>query len=102
MAGKPEQVHGFRKDIKTFRYLAEFFAPLFSELARASFNADLRSLQDALGSLNDQIVVARMAGDKSVSPDPEMQRETARAAEVWARMSRNLAPWRGDQPTLRP
>lgn len=45
--------HALRKDIKVLRYLAEYFDTLWSGKPKLRFLMRLKSLQDALGLLND-------------------------------------------------
>jgi CHAD domain-containing protein len=61
--------HQVRKDAKTLRYGAEFFAALFSRRKRhRRFLKALETLQDALGALNDlavaPVVLARAGVDR--------------------------------------
>ena len=45
--------HRMRKALKTLRYTAELFSPLFSKRAVRRFTLDLKRLQNAFGYLND-------------------------------------------------
>ena len=59
----PQPQHDLRKLLKTLRYLAEFFAPLWPGPAQAAFLATLRPLQDLLGQLNDAVMAAALGLD---------------------------------------
>jgi CHAD domain-containing protein len=48
-----EQRHDLRKDLKTFRYLSEFFGPFWPDDAAHPSIHLLKRLQDDLGTLND-------------------------------------------------
>ena len=56
--------HRLRKQAKTLRYAAEFFAPLFADAPRAGriepFVSALEAVQDRLGDWNDQVTASRM------------------------------------------
>jgi CHAD domain-containing protein len=54
-----EALHDFRIDGKHFRYTLELFSPLYGP-ALANRVAALRSIQQALGDLNDCVVLGRM------------------------------------------
>lgn len=59
----PEKLHEFRLRTKHFRYLLEFFAPLYgSKLVKPMEN--LRRIQTLLGELNDYAVTRRMMRDE--------------------------------------
>jgi len=72
-----EDRHGFRKDLKALRYLSDFFAPLWPGPRQARFLARLRTLQDALGTLNDLALAEMRLGPEGRSP---AQRRAAEAA----------------------
>lgn len=69
-----EELHSFRKDMKTLRYRAEFFAPVWPDAAWPPFRALLQDLQDELGLIND-LANARARGHQT---DP---RREAKARE---------------------
>jgi inorganic triphosphatase YgiF len=65
-----EERHALRKDLKTLRYTAEFFAPLFAAGKVRKFIAELQHLQELFGYLNDVVMAGRLAeltGPKSES-----------------------------------
>lgn len=97
-----EQRHDFRKDMKTLRYLAEFFADLFPGLDDEPFQADFRDIQDVLGTLNDYEVGLVIEGRKRPDRLPDdVRRALDQAEALWSRLSRARPPWE-DQPTRRP
>lgn len=90
----PEQRHDFRKDLKTMRYLAEFFAQLFPGLAQDPFRADFRDIQDALGILNDWEVALVLEGTPRPAIMPPKQTRALVAAEaIWLRLCSARLPW---------
>ena len=94
--------HEFRKDMKTVRYLAEFFAEHFPALAQDPFRQDFRDLQDALGTLNDYDVALTLAGKRRPKALPPTEaRALATAEAIWSRLGNARLPWRDDhdQPT---
>ncbi len=55
-----EQRHAMRKDLKSLRYAAEFFATLFPAQAARRFIKEVRGLQEAFGYLNDVAAAERL------------------------------------------
>ncbi len=55
----PEQLHEFRLSSKHFRYLLEFFAPLYGKRLTRPLES-LRRIQTLLGELNDYAVTRHM------------------------------------------
>jgi len=51
---EPEQ-HSLRKRLKRLRYLAEFSQPLFSSRRAKAYLADLKPVQDLLGTYHDEV-----------------------------------------------
>lgn len=100
IAGLPETTqHDFRKDMKSLRYLAEFFQTLYPGLAREPFDSDFRAIQDALGALNDHAVaVERLRRKPGAVLPPWPDGALAEAEAVWSRLRGETPPWR-DQPT---
>jgi inorganic triphosphatase YgiF len=89
-----ESRHDFRKDMKTLRYLSEFFAGLFPGLQDEPFRSDFRDIQDALGEVNDYEVALNIEGGKRPASPPErVTRALAEAEVLWARLSAAAAPW---------
>lgn len=88
--------HNFRKDMKTLRYLAEFFSDHLPALQEDPFRKDLRAIQDALGVLNDHAVALQIEGRKGEGPLPPRIAAALRDAErLWSRMAASVPPWQG-------
>lgn len=88
--------HEFRKDVKTLRYLTEFFAGLWPESQAEPALAALQDLQDDLGLLNDMANARRRAG-KPLGRSRAEAEATARAEAHWAAL-RKARPWWRDAP----
>lgn len=87
-----EARHEFRKDMKSLRYTAEFFEPLWPEETWAEFHAALQDLQDALGLLNDLAVARRKSGAKARrSADEDKALDEAEA--LWRRLTKAGPFW---------
>jgi CHAD domain-containing protein len=88
--------HEFRKDMKRMRYLAEFFTDVVIALGQEPFKRDFRSLQDALGVLNDYEVALKLEKRKPTKqlPDPQAS-ALAEADRLWAGLACTSPPWRG-------
>lgn len=90
-------LHDFRKDMKTLRYLVEFFAPLWPAAARAPFRRSLQLLQDDLGLLNDMAVAAA----RGRRPDAvKRQAALARAARDWRQLRAQPPFWQALPPQI--
>lgn len=87
----PTNRHEFRKDMKSLRYLSEFFVPLWQGCEVAQAMAELERLQDDLGLLNDMANARKRAGPGAV-PQAREVAALARADAEWARL-KALAPW---------
>jgi CHAD domain-containing protein len=85
-----EARHEFRKDMKTLRYTAEFFEPLWRDEDWAAFQSALEELQDALGLLND-MAVARKKGRRR--PAEDEARALDAAAALWRRLMKAGPFW---------
>lgn len=89
--------HALRKELKTFRYLTDFFGPLWPGKAASTALDRLKMLQDALGLLND---IATIHVDPT--PDPCVQaareRQMAEAFEAaeknWRKLRKARRWWR--------
>ena len=55
-----EQRHAMRKDLKTLRYTAEFFASLYPRQATRKFIKEIRTLQEVFGYLTDIVAATRL------------------------------------------
>lgn len=87
--------HEFRKDLKRIRYLAEFFSDAMPALGAEPFNRNFKSLQDALGVLNDYDVSLKLEKRKPVKQLPDLQiAALAEADELWAGLAKANPPWR--------
>lgn len=85
-----EARHEFRKDMKTLRYLAEFFAPLWPGPGAGAFRETLQQVQDDLGLLNDLANARRRGG----ATDPGQEaRALAGARGHWQRLTDAPAFW---------
>ncbi|WP_157971136.1 CHAD domain-containing protein [Pseudogemmobacter bohemicus] len=73
--------HDFRKDMKTLRYLAEFFQEFWPGEGWPLFRARMEELQDQLGLLND-LANARLKGRAGESPAE--QAALKRAGQLWS------------------
>ena len=62
-SGSPEERHGVRIAAKRLRYIAEFFAPLFSRKRAKVYLKALTGVQDVLGRLNDATTALRVANE---------------------------------------
>lgn len=80
--------HDLRKDLKTLRYLTEFFADLWPGTAQERFLDALRELQDDLGEITDS-ALARSLGhlDEADTSTPQ-----DRAAMAWQVLQAE-GPW---------
>lgn len=90
--------HELRKDLKTLRYLSEFFSVLWPEASLDSFLKDMRLLQDDLGLLNDRVVAKQHGMPTEDDAGAVALRDSA--AQAWVRVQQGGKWW--DQPTRRP
>lgn len=93
-----DELHDFRKRAKDLRYLTELFAPLFEGNDARRMLKRLKTLQDALGTLNDLHVMSGGATGpaEAALPEDAPQREAeARKSvrETWARLIRSPVWW---------
>lgn len=97
LAGMAEEArHDFRKDMKTLRYLAEFFSPLWAQTGDGQgwprFRRMLQDLQDDLGLLND-LANARRRGRSEGATKEAAALE--RAGTAWQRLAASAPFWAG-------
>lgn len=92
--------HGFRKDMKAFRYLADDFSPLWPKEGRAEAEDRIRALQEDLGTLNDMANAARLG--QPVTGGEEEEAILGRAGGVWNELSGLRPWWRQDRPAAAP
>ena len=64
-----ERRHELRIAFKKLRYALEFFAPILSPKRLSAYQKSLETLQDLLGTLNDQVTASRLI--KEVHPKGE-------------------------------
>jgi len=64
-----ERRHELRIAFKKLRYALEFFAPILQRKRLTAYQASLSSIQDLLGTLNDQVTASRLI--KEVHPKNE-------------------------------
>ena len=87
-------LHEFRKRMKSLRYMAEFFAPLWQHPDWPALRRDLQAIQDALGILNDQANARRRGLEVSAA---KSSRAMAEAERLWSRLCDAPAWWRSAQ-----
>jgi CHAD domain-containing protein len=82
-----KRLHDLRKDLKTFRYLTEFFAPICRVPPAPEYLAALKQIQDELGAITDMATLHADKGiGKKARADLKVQekRALATAARSWA------------------
>lgn len=65
-----ERRHELRIAFKKLRYALEFFAPILPSKRLADYQASLASIQDLLGSLNDQVTASRLIKELHPKGEP--------------------------------
>ncbi len=99
-AGMEEEArHDFRKDLKTLRYLAEFFAGFWPEPGRERFRGQMQDLQDELGLLNDLANARQRGRDSDSEAEAAALRKTGR---LWAAISAETPFWAPPEPLPEP
>lgn len=89
--------HAFRKDLKTLRYLNDFFQELWPGEAAESAFERLRALQDALGTLNDIATIhARATFDPATQAEHDRKQADAMdiADEIWRKLYKTRPWWK--------
>lgn len=86
-----EPRHEFRKDMKTLRYLTEFFLPVMAARKPAKFIKRLAKLQEDLGQLND-IAVHAAGAPLDAGLHRRADRAISAAEAHWAKL-RKAGPW---------
>lgn len=86
-----EPRHDFRKDMKTLRYLTEFFLPVMAARKPGKFIKRLEKLQEDLGELND-IAVHAAGAPLDAGLQLRADRATSAAEAHWAKL-RAAGPW---------
>ena len=64
-----ERRHELRIEFKKLRYALEFFTPILPRNRLTNYQASLSTIQDLLGTLNDQVTASRLI--KEVHPKGE-------------------------------
>ena len=86
-----ETRHDFRKDLKSLRYIAEFFADSWPGKDRDAFLARLTKLQDELGAMND--IAVHFTDREPDEKNRQRFHKAMKAAENhWLKL-RRLGPW---------
>ncbi len=66
-----ERRHELRIAFKKLRYALEFFAPLLPGKRLAAYQASLATIQELLGTLNDQVTASRLIKEMHPKGDPD-------------------------------
>lgn len=66
-----ERRHELRIEFKKLRYALEFFAPLLQGRRLADYQAALATIQDLLGTLNDQVTASRLIRELHPKGEPD-------------------------------
>jgi CHAD domain-containing protein len=83
--------HELRKDLKTLRYLSEFFAVLWPDAPLNAFLHDMRLLQEDLGLLNDRVIAAEHG--LAAADDSHFEARRVTAAQAWTRVQQGGKWW---------
>ncbi|OHX12769.1 hypothetical protein BI347_04065 [Chromobacterium sphagni] len=70
----PEQRHDLRKEAKTLRYAAEFFASLYGDGEVSRYLSRLQHVQQGLGEMNDGVAARRLLAQCRAEGDGELAR----------------------------
>ena len=81
-AATGEILHDLRKRVKAIRYQAEFFAGSYGE-ELAAWIAELKTIQDALGGLQDRVVLREAVGHVGPALAAALTAEEAAFAAWW-------------------
>ena len=104
-----ERRHQLRIAFKKLRYALDFFAPLFAGKRLAAYQESLASIQDLLGTLNDQQTALRLIREMHPKNEPQpltrgwLAGRTASLLETLDKELRRFGerrrPWRGKLKT---
>lgn len=89
--------HEFRKNLKSLRYLCDFFVPLWPDGAQARFLRRVHGLQDALGTLNDLTMAAANGGLSEQTEeafDLRFRQAMTEADDIWRKLRKSEPWWR--------
>lgn len=90
-------LHGFRKDLKTLRYLSEFFAPFMVAEGAATFRVEMQRMQDLLGVATDAQVAKALGRKAWAMVDRDVVRDAIdEATAVWAALRLHRPWWRAE------
>jgi len=67
-----ERRHQLRIEFKKLRYAIEFFAPIFSRKRLRRYQESLSTIQDLLGTLNDQVTASRLIEELHPKGEPNL------------------------------
>ena len=88
-------LHGLRKDLKTLRYLSEFFAPFLLAQGAEPFRAELQRMQDLLGIATDAQIAKALGKKAGVTIDRRAVRDAVdQANAVWQALLLHRPRWR--------
>lgn len=88
-------LHGFRKDLKTLRYLSEFFAPFLIAEGAEPFRAELQKMQDLLGIATDAQIAKALGKKAEALVDRNAVRDAVdRAGAIWQALLLHKPWWR--------
>lgn len=92
----PEALHGFRKRLKTLRYLSEFFAPFVGAAGAEALRAELQKMQDLLGVATDAEAARALGkGGRGVIDKVAVRNALDQAGAVWEALLLHRPWWRG-------
>jgi triphosphatase len=66
-----ERRHELRIAFKKLRYALEFFTPILPRKRLTAYQASLASIQDLLGTLNDQVTASRLIEEVHPKGEPD-------------------------------
>ncbi len=66
-----ERRHELRIDFKKLRYALEFFSPIFPHKRLTAYQESLSTIQDLLGTLNDQVTASRLIKEMHPKGEPD-------------------------------
>jgi inorganic triphosphatase YgiF len=66
-----ERRHELRIAFKKLRYALEFFSPILQRKRLAAYQTSLATIQDLLGTLNDQVTASRLIKDMHAKGEPD-------------------------------
>lgn len=88
--------HALRKSLKTMRYLTELFADLWPSKQRSAFLGRLKTLQEALGRINDIALLQRAASTDALkrhAHKAEADEALVIAEKTWRKLRKAGTYW---------